>query len=324
VNRKSLFLLSLAVAAAIVAYRLSGWDFDWSLFFSSLWNVHPGWLVASIIATYATYVTRAFRWQILLNPLKPIPIGPLIIATVVGFSAIFVLGRPGELVRPLWIARREHTSLTASVATIIVERFFDSVMLILLFGWSLLFVHLPAAADATLRLMKDAAWVMLIGSVGAIIFMFFFRSNIDRIVRFIRFDRIGRLLRSFSQGLSFLQRGSSLGWILFHSFLTWVLITLQFWTMMLGMNFRFSLEAATLVMVGAALGSIAQVPGIGGGFQAGYVFCMTTFFQVPAEQAIATSLVAWVASYVPTVAMAGYYMISHGLSLKDLRTATAE
>jgi len=324
VNRKSLFLLSLAVAAAIVAYRLSGWDFDWSLFFSSLWNVHPGWLVASIIATYATYVTRAFRWQILLNPLKPIPIGPLITATVVGFSAIFVLGRPGELVRPLWIARREHTSLTASVATIIVERFFDSVMLILLFGWSLLFVHLPAAADATLRLMKDAAWVMLIGSVGAIVFMFFFRSNIDRIVGFIRFDRIGRLLRSFSQGLSFLQRGSSLGWILFHSFLTWVLITLQFWTMMHGMNFRFSLEAATLVMVGAALGSIAQVPGIGGGFQAGYVFCMTTFFQVPAEQAIATSLVAWVASYVPTVAMAGYYMISHGLSLKDLRTATAE
>src|SRR6266550_3768518 len=88
--------------------------------------------------------------------------------------------------RPLWIARRENTSLTASVATIIVERFFDSVMLILLFGWSLLFVHLPAAADATLRLMKDAAWVMLIGSVAAIVFMFFFRSNIDRIVGFIR------------------------------------------------------------------------------------------------------------------------------------------
>jgi len=323
-NRKSLFLLILAVLAAVVAFRLSGWDFDWSLFFSSLWNVHPGWLAASIITTYMTYVTRAFRWQILLNPLKPIRIGTLISATVVGFSAIFVLGRPGELVRPLWIARREKTSLTASVATIIVERFFDSMMLIVLFGWSLLYVKLPAAADDTLRLMKDAAWVMLIGSICAIVFLFFFRSNIDRIVAFVPFARVGSLLRSFSQGLSFLQRGSSLGWILFHSFLTWVFITLQFWTMMLGMNFHFSIEAATLVMVGAALGSIAQVPGIGGGFQAGYVFCMTTFFQVPAEKAIATSLVAWVASYVPTVAMAGYYMISHGMSLKDLRTATAE
>jgi hypothetical protein len=52
----------------------------------------------------------------------------------------------------------------------------------------------------------------------------------------------------------------------------------QFWFMLLGMNFRFSIAAATLVMVGAAVGSVAQLPGIGGGFQALYIFCMTTFF----------------------------------------------
>jgi hypothetical protein len=45
---------------------------------------------------------------------------------------------------------------------------------------------------------------------------------------------------------------------------------------------------------------------------------------VPPEQAIATSLLAWVSSNIPTVTVAGVYMISHGLSLKDLRTATAE
>ena len=109
-----------------------------------------------------------------------------------------------------------------------------------------------------------------------------------------------------------------------HSVFVWIVIVLQFWTMLLGMNFHFSLAAATLVMVGAAIGSIAQVPGIGGGFQAGYVFCMMTFFFVPKEQAIATSLIAWVSSYVPTVLAGGLYMVSHGLSLKDLRTATAE
>ena len=51
-------------------------------------------------------------------------------------------------------------------------------------------------------------------------------------------------------------------------------------------------------MVGAAIGSIAQTPGIGGGFQAGYIFCMTSFFMVPTEQAIATSLLAWVSSKI--------------------------
>jgi uncharacterized membrane protein YfcA len=77
-------------------------------------------------------------------------------------------------------------------------------------------------------------------------------------------------------------------------------------------------------MVGAAIGSVAQIPGIGGGFQAGYVFCMTTFFGVPAEQAIATSLLAWVSSNIPTVAASSIYMISQGLSLKDLRAAAAQ
>src|SRR4029079_12468038 len=104
----------------------------------------------------------------------------------------------------------------------------------------------------------------------------------------------------------------------------WIVIVLQFWFMLLGMNFHFSVSGATLIMVGAAIGSIAQIPGIGGGFQAGYVFCMSTFFGVPTEQAIASSLIAWVSQYVPTVVAGGVYMISHGLSLKDLRTATAE
>jgi uncharacterized protein (TIRG00374 family) len=322
-SRKSLFLLSLGGITAFLAYRLSGWDFDWSLFLSSLSNMQPGWIVASIILTFLTYVFRASRWQVLLKPLKGIRIGPLISANVVGFSAIFILGRAGELIRPLWITRREQISLTSSVATIIVERVLDSLMLIVLFGLALLLVRLPPATNAVLTTMKNAAWLMVLGSVAAIVFLFFFRSNIDRIVGYVPFVRAASLLRKFSEGLSFLQRGSSLALAVAHSVAVWITIVLQFWFMLLGMNIHFSLEAATLVLVGAAIGSVAQIPGIGGGFQAGYVFCMTTFFAVPPEQAIATSLAAWVLSNVPTTAVAALYMLSQGLSLKDLRTATA-
>ena len=106
---------------------------------------------------------------------------------------------------------------------------------------------------------------------------------------------------------------------MFHSVILWLAIALQFWFMMLGMRFNLVLAAATLVMVGAAIGSIAQIPGIGGGFQAGFVFCLGTFFAVPAEKALAASLVAWVFSYVPTVAIAAIYMLFSGLSWRDLR-----
>jgi uncharacterized protein (TIRG00374 family) len=261
---------------------------------------------------------------VLLNPLKAIPMGPLISTNVLGFSAIYLIGRAGELVRPLWLTRREHVPLTASVATIIVERFLDSLMLIALFGGALLLVKLPSAAEHTVALMKNTAWIMVAGSVAALFFFFIFRSNVERIVRYVPIARLALLLKSFAEGLSFLDKGRSLGLALVHSVLVWAVIVLQFWFMLLGMNFHFSISAATLVMVGAAIGSIAQVPGIGGGFQAGYVFCMTTFFIVPPEQAIATSLVAWISSYVPTVLVGGLYMASHGLSLKELRAVPVE
>jgi glycosyltransferase 2 family protein len=322
-NRKLLFLLILAVIA-FVLYRMTGFDFDWSLFLASLWKVQPGWFIASMLLTFATYASRAFRWQVLLNPVKSVRLGPLFSTTLLGFTGIFVLGRAGEVIRPLWLTRREQVPLTASFATIIVERFIDTFMLVALFGWALIAVKVPAKADGPLALMKNAAWIMVIASIAAIIFLFVFRSNTDRIVKFIPFKRMGSILRSFSEGLSFLHDRSSLGLILVHSIALWVMIALQFWLMLIGMNFNFTFAAATLVMVGAAIGSIAQIPGIGGGFQAGYAFCMTTFFMVPPEQAIATSLLAWVSSNIPTVAVTGVYMISHGLSLKDLRAATAE
>jgi uncharacterized protein (TIRG00374 family) len=323
-SRKSLFFLCLAIVIAFLLYKASAWHFDWDLFVASLWNIQPGWLAASIVATLLTYVARAFRWQVLLNPLKQVRMGPLITTNVLGFSAIYLIGRPGEFVRPLWLTRREQIPLTASVATIIVERFLDTLMIIALFATALLSIHLPSAADKTVVLMKNTAWVMLASSIAAMLFLFFFRSNIDRVIRFVPFAKLKSLLRNFAEGLSFLDKSRSFGLAILHSVFTWIVIALQFWFMLLGMNFHFSISAATLVLVGSAIGSIAQVPGIGGGFQAGYVFCMTTFFSVPAEQAIATSLIAWVSSYVPTVAAGGLYMVSHGLSLKDLRTATAE
>jgi hypothetical protein len=320
-NRKLLFFLALAVVALVAAYRLRGWNFDWALFFSSLWDVKGGWLAASVGITLFSYLIRACRWQVLLAPLKPIRLASLLGTTLVGFGAIYVLGRAGELVRPLWLTRREQVPLTSSVATIIVERFFDTLMIIALFAWTLFAIDLPSAAGGSLALMKDAAWVMTAVSAGAMVFLFVFRSNINRIVSYVPIPRIADLLHKFARGLLFLQRGRSFGLVVAHSGALWILIALQFWFMLLGMNFDYSLDAATLVLVGAAIGSVAQVPGIGGGFQAGYIFCMTTFFLVPAEKAIATSLIAWFFSYVPTVAVAGIYMLAQGLSLKDLRAA---
>ncbi len=119
-RRKLLFFLGFTalITAAILLFQR---DFDSELFFESFRNVRPGWLLASVAATFVSYAIRALRWQILLKSLKLIPLGSLVSATLLGFSAIYALGRAGEFVRPVWIARKEEISTTGSFAAILLE-----------------------------------------------------------------------------------------------------------------------------------------------------------------------------------------------------------
>jgi glycosyltransferase 2 family protein len=323
-NRKLLVTIALIAIALILAYRYRGFGFDWTLFFSSFRQVRIGWLAASVVATFATYVVRAARWQILLAPLKAIRLEPLLVSTLVGFSAIYVLGRLAEPIRPVWLSRRERISTSASLATVFVERFLDAAMLMVLFVWTLMVVELPRAQHSPLQLIrKDVAWVLAIGLVATMLLMYLFRANIDGIVKFIPFPRVASLLHNFAQGLSFLQRGSSFSATMFYSLVLWIIIAVQFWFMMLGMNLNYSISAATFVMVAVALGSVFQIPGIGGGFQAAFISCLGIFFAVPAEQAVAGSVIAYVFSFVPTVGITAVYMLATGLSFKDLRLEAA-
>src|SRR5262249_13787471 len=110
-NRKLLVALVLIAIGLIVAYRAQGWEFDWGMFFKSFRDVQMGWLIASVALTFATYWLRAVRWQVLLGPLKEISVHALLTATLIGFSAIYVIGRAGEIVRPVWLTQRERVPL---------------------------------------------------------------------------------------------------------------------------------------------------------------------------------------------------------------------
>jgi glycosyltransferase 2 family protein len=323
-NRKVLFLFAALGIGGIVAYRVVRVDFDWALFFSSLSNLNPGWLVASIILSLGTYFIRATRWRELLAPLKRVPLAQLFWATIVGFSAIYVLGRTAELARPLWLTRREQIPTSASIATIIVERFLDSLMLIAVFAWALVVIEVPQGSITLLSNLKRGGWMIGATAAIAMLVLVALRRHVDLIARFIRhirFPGIAKLVETFAQGLSALARARSLAVVMVHSAVLWIGMALQSWFMFFGMDLDFSFGAATLVMVALAIGSIAQIPGIGGGFQVAWIFCMTTFFQIPVEQATATALLAFVLSYAPTIVIAALYMLAQGISMREFRTS---
>jgi hypothetical protein len=108
---------------------MEGRAFDWQVALGSFQRLHWGWIAASFLPIFGTYYGRALRWAVFLRPLRPHPsMGGLLSATIVGFTAITLFGRPGEFVRPFLIARKENVPLTSQLAAWALERLFDLLM----------------------------------------------------------------------------------------------------------------------------------------------------------------------------------------------------
>jgi len=322
-NRK-LWVSPGLIAVTIIAFRLFLNHFNWVLFFSSLSDLRPGWLGVSVVLSLLTYLIRVGRWKVLLAPVKEIPLARLFWATIVGFSAIYILGRVAELGRPLWLMRQEKVPLSASIATVVVERFLDAIMLVAVFAWAMMVIEVREDSVILLAELKRSARLIAGTALVALMFLVVLRSHVDwvsRVIRHIRLPTISRLTETFAQGLGFLGKTTSLAAVMLHSVALWILMALQSWSMFFGMDLEFSFGAATLVMVAAAIGSIVQVPGIGGGFQIAWAFCLVELFGVGREQAVASALIAFVFSYGPTIVLGGLYVLAKGISMSDFKTA---
>src|SRR6266542_1325292 len=115
-----------------------------------------GLVLLAAVMTGLTYVLRAFRWQYLLRPIGRTHFSVALRATLIGFAATFLLpARAGEFLRPYLLARQERLSATAAFATIILERLFDLLTVLLLFG-SFLLVFDPGLASADPRVFAAA------------------------------------------------------------------------------------------------------------------------------------------------------------------------
>src|SRR5437773_2327889 len=120
------YALIAAVLAALAYWQVHSWSrFDWPLFFSVTHDLNWGLVLLGIAVIYGDYFLRAWRWKIMLRPVKDVSIASVIAPQFIGFTGLALLGRPGELVRPYLIARRHNLSMSSQMAVWTVERIFD-------------------------------------------------------------------------------------------------------------------------------------------------------------------------------------------------------
>ncbi len=308
--------------------------FDWELARKSFAGIHWGWVAISLIPMLGTYFGRALRWSVFLRPLKPHPsIKNLLSATVVGFTAITLFGRPGEFVRPYLIARKEQVPVTSQFAAWVLERIFDLLMALILFAFALTRVQ-----SSGLRVGANLSWVLSVGGkVGgalAVLILLILLSlrHFAEPLRLLllralhrisahRAEGLERNINALFQGVESMRSDSALVIVLLYSVLEWLLICLCY--VCLARAFVGIVNLGTvdvLILMGfVSFGSVVQIPGVGGGMQVVSILVLTEMFGIRLEPASAFALFLWILTFVAIVPVGMLVALKEGLDWHSLK-----
>ncbi len=322
--------LVLILTAGLLAFFLR--SADWAEVWTETSNARVAFLLLAIGATVTTYLVRTFRWQYLLAPIGPTKFWAAFQATVIGFSANFLLpARPGEVLRPYLLARRERLAGTAAFATIILERLLDLVTVLLLFGVFVLLVD-PAtlAGDPALYMRVKIGGLVSFGvALAGLALLFALAGHPERLGRAaLRIERVlpshlarivARFVEAFAQGLAVMRQPRRLAVSLLLSVPLWLSIAAGIWLTSHAFHMTFGYLGSFLVMTLLVVGVAMPTPGAIGGFHAMYQITVTTFFGVPNDRAIGAAIVLHAISFLPVTLLGVFFMAREGLSFGRMR-----
>ncbi len=318
--------------------------FRWRVFLESLLAIDPVWALIAVGSVYLTYLIRALRWRVLMRPLKARPsLWNLLSATVIGFAAIGIFGRAGEMVRPYLVARREGVPVSSQVAVWLVERCFDTLTLLVTASLGLRQLQAKGleGSPTLTRVLNRGGDLIVVSTLGLLVLLFVLRNFAEPITRWLigklrslhprslsagRLARLEQTLGAFEAGTRGIRNLRTLAGCTLYSAAEWILIA--FCCMAVFNCFSGGLRLSTsevLIFMGSImLGSLVNIPGVGGGIQVASLLALTELFAVRPETAASISLLIWVFTFLAVVPPALLLMLYEGLNWAKLRNLEAE
>ena len=123
------FSLPLFLGLLLLFYAFKNIQLDY--FLSKLNQTRYGWVIGSIMLSFLAYLTRAFRWQLLLSAAdQKISTFRLTLAVYVGYLSNLAVPRLGEVIRCAVLKKMNQIPVSISIGTVVIERIIDSLVLL--------------------------------------------------------------------------------------------------------------------------------------------------------------------------------------------------
>ena len=338
-SRKLLFVVVGLCVLGFAIYRSSGLihlaDFSGAKLFLAVRGANPYYLILSLVAIYGCYAIRALRWELFQKNLGESNFWTIYKLTLAGFSAVFLLGRAGEPVRPLLLASKEKLPVADMFGLYVLERLFDTAATAVIAGLGLLLFEShthEAGAPSTLQTAaRTTGSVLFVGVVGAVVVLVYLRLHgtamLERRLQGWLAAHgwragIARIVLGFARGVQTIRTWGELALAVFYSTLHWFgVLVIYVWVSHSfgGRLATIGLGDALLVLGFTMVGSAVQLPGVGGGSQLACFLAYTTIFGVEKEPAAAAAIVVWLITFAGS-SLAGVPLLIHeGMSFGELR-----
>ena len=337
--RKYLLLLLAVVALGYFFYKfrisitLEG--FRWGMVWDALRDARPGLLLLGVAAIYVCYAIRALRWMRFSRTLGRTNFWHVYSATLMGFACVFLLGRAGEPLRPVLIAKKDSLSVPRMFGVYVLERVFDISATVVAAGVALLmFSARGLSTDENAHMMgiaRSAGAVLLALLLGVIGFLIYFRYHgaawLGKRLEHESWRsgwraKIAALLEGFSEGLQGIRTWGDLGVLVIYSVAHWLLVVFVYlWVAHAfgGDLADIDFSGALLVLAFTLVGSAVQLPGVGGGAQAASFLVFTLIFGVENEPAAAAAIILWLITFASSCLVGLPLLFHEGWTMGELR-----
>ncbi len=320
--RRWLIWLGLAISAVFLylAFR----EIDYAELWTTLRQTRLWWLVPGLFVYFLGIIVRAWRWHYLLHPLKKVSVSALFPLINIGYMGnnVFPL-RMGEVLRAVVLKKREAVSISGSLATIVVERMFDAVVVV---G----FVVLNLGQLATLpgvngfeQIGNLATWAAIL--FLAVLFVFIaiamfphpalriLHGVIDLVVPIRWKEPVTGYGDKFLEGRTSLRSPKDAIMILFTSILRWLMETVLYWSV--NQAFGLGLNFGQLMLLNGVVNLVLLIPAAPGGLGTFDAASRTMLeaYGIASEPALGYTLILRLAIWVPITVLGAIYFIREGL-----------
>ncbi|NTU84883.1 MAG: flippase-like domain-containing protein [Chloroflexales bacterium] len=319
--------LGAIISVICLSTALRGLDLEH--FWEIVREANYWWLVPGVMVYFGAVWARTWRWHYMLRHLRPISLRRLFPVVVIGYMGNNVYpARAGEVLRSYVLKRREDVPISASLATVVLERLFDGLVMLLFVFVTLPFAPLPPIYTTLVTIFSlvflSALMVFLALATRPARISRLYAWMVDRFVPLGLRPRVHGLFDKFIVGLQSLRSPKDLALIFASTAVIWLAETVKYWLVMHA--FPFEVPFLVLMLMTAVVNlatTLPSTPGYIGTFDLPGIAILAAY-GVTKDMAASYTLVLHVALWLPITSLGALFMLFAQMGWQDFGRASEE